>query len=280
MENIADRVKLNNGVTMPKLGFGLFKVPPGQTEESIAYAIEAGYRSLDTAAFYENEAETGRAVKKSGIPRSEFFITTKLWNGDHGYDKAMRAFDKSIQLLDMDYVDLYLIHWPGQNDKRRHETWRALEKIYADGRAKAIGVSNFNIPHLDKLIDVSDTMPAVNQVELHPWYSHRPLREYCAEKDIVVEAWGPILRGRLDQEPGILPVAEKHGRTPAQVVLRWHWQNGVVAIPKSVHRERIFENADIFNFALDEEDMAAIDALNRDVRTASDPDVMTMGFTD
>lgn len=280
MDSIKDCVKLNNGIMMPKLGFGLFRVAPGETEASVAMAIEAGYRSLDTAAYYENEAETGRAVKKSGIPRQEFFITTKLWNIDQGYDKGMRAFEKSLKALDMDYVDLYLIHWPGQNDKRRHETWRALEEIYKSGRAKAIGVSNFNISHLDKLIDVSDTMPAVNQVELHPWYSHLPLREYCAEKDIVVEAWGPIFHGHLNEEPGILPVAKKHGKTAAQVVLRWHWQNGVVAIPKSVHRERIFENASIFDFELDEVDMIAIDALNRDKRFGPDPDNMNIAFVE
>jgi methylglyoxal/glyoxal reductase len=280
MESIKDCVQLNNGLMMPRLGFGLFRVDPGETEAALAIAIEAGYRSLDTAAFYENEAETGRAVKKSGIPREEFFITTKLWNSEQGYDKTMRAFDVSMKKLDMDYVDLYLIHWPGLNDKRRHETWKAFTEIYKSGRAKSIGVSNFNIHHIDKLIDVSDIMPVVNQVELHPWYSHQPLREYCADKDIVVEAWGPLFHAHLSEEPRVLPIAKKHGKTAAQVVLRWHWQNGVVAIPKSVHRERIYENAAIFDFALDDADMAAIDDLNKDKRFGPDPDSMTFGFAD
>ena len=278
MESIKDSVRLNNGILMPKLGFGLFKVEPNETKMAISIAIEAGYRSFDTAAAYENEAETGRAVKRSGIPRKEYFITTKLFNADHGYDKAMKAFDKSLRLLDMEYVDLYLIHWPGPDEKKRLKTWNALVDIYRSGSAKAIGVSNFSINHLANLIETSGMKPAVNQVELHPWLSQKPLLEYCKAQNIVVEAWAPLMQGRLLEEPGIDAIANKHGKTHAQVVLKWHWQNNVIAIPKSVHRERIYENKDIFDFTLDEGDIAMIDALNRNLRIGPDPDTFVWGF--
>jgi methylglyoxal/glyoxal reductase len=278
MESILDCVTLNNGVMMPRLGFGVFRVPPTETYNAVKAALEVGYRSLDTAKLYGNEEEVWQAFCDSGLKRQDVFITTKLWNSDQGYDNALKAFDLSLKRLGGDYIDLFLIHWPGQNEKRRHEAWDALVKIYHDAKARAIGVSNFTITNLEHLLDHSDVTPAVNQVELHPWLSQKPLIEYCAEREIAVEAWGPLLRGRLAEEPAIAPIAKKYGKTEAQTVLRWHLQNGIIAIPKSVHRERMQENADIFDFTLSPQDMAAIDALNRDIYTGPNPDNMTMDF--
>ncbi len=264
---------LNNGVAIPQLGFGVFLVPPGETATAVATALSTGYRHIDTARLYDNEREVGGAIGKSGVPRDEIFVTTKLWNSDQGYDAALAAFDQSLERLGFDYVDLYLIHWPLPKADRYVETWRALEKIAAEGRARAIGVSNFQIGHLRRLIDETGTVPAVNQVELHPHLTQAPLRAFHAERGIVTEAWSPLARGGdVLTDPRIAAIAHRHGKTPAQVILRWHLQVGTVAIPKSVTPSRIAENLDVFGFTLTHDEIAAIEALNTDTRIGPDPD--------
>ena len=266
---------LNNGVTMPQLGFGVWQVPDGEAEKAVATALEAGYRSVDTAALYANEEGTGRALAASGLPREELFVTTKLWNDDHGYEPALRAFDRSLAKLGLDYVDLYLVHWPQPRRDEYRETWRALERIAAEGRARAIGVSNFQPAHLRRLIAGSGTVPAVNQVELHPQLAQGELRAVHAELGIATEAWSPLGQGKgLLDEPVVGKVAARHGRTAAQVVLRWHLQRGTVVIPKSVTPSRIRENIDVFDFALADEDMAELAVLDRGVRIGPDPDTL------
>ncbi|MFD4628805.1 aldo/keto reductase [Streptomyces sp. NPDC058284] len=257
---------------MPQLGFGVWQVPDDEATKAVALALEAGYRSIDTAAVYGNEEGTGRAIAASGVPREELFVTTKLWNGDHGHDAALRAFDASLAKLGLDYVDLYLIHWPLPSKDSYVDTYKALEKILADGRAKSIGVSNFLPEHLRRLLDETSVIPAVNQIELHPQLQQRTLREFHAEQGIATEAWSPLGSGKgLLEVPAIIAISRKHGRSPAQIVLRWHVQLGNVAIPKSVTPSRIKENIDVFDFELDPEDMAAISALNEDRRTGPDP---------
>ncbi|MGW9672299.1 aldo/keto reductase [Streptomyces koyangensis] len=263
---------LNNGVQMPQLGFGVWQVPDDEAFTAVGAALDAGYRSIDTAAAYGNEEGTGKAITRSGIPREELFVTTKLWNSDHGYDAALRAFDSSLEKLGLDHVDLYLIHWPLPAKDTAVDTYKALEKIYSEGRARAIGVSNFLPEHLELLIDATSVIPAVNQIELHPHLQQRAAREYHAEQGITTEAWSPLGQGKgLLEVPAVVAIARKHNVTPAQVVLRWHVQLGNVAIPKSVTPSRIVENIDIFSFELDEEDMAAIRALNEDRRLGPDP---------
>ncbi|MFJ6998634.1 aldo/keto reductase [Streptomyces albidoflavus] len=263
---------LNNGVQMPQLGFGVWQVPDDEAFTAVGAALDAGYRSIDTAAAYGNEEGTGKAIARSGIPREELFVTTKLWNSDHGYDAALRAFDSSLEKLGLDHVDLYLIHWPQPAKDTAVDTYKALEKIYSEGRARAIGVSNFLPEHLERLIDATSVIPAVNQIELHPHLQQRAAREYHDEQGITTEAWSPLGQGKgLLEVPAIVAIARKHNVTPAQVVLRWHVQLGNVAIPKSVTPSRIVENIDIFSFELDEEDMAAIRALNEDRRLGPDP---------
>ncbi|MET7507792.1 aldo/keto reductase [Streptomyces albidoflavus] len=263
---------LNNGVQMPQLGFGVWQVPDDEAFTAVGAALDAGYRSIDTAAAYGNEEGTGKAIARSGIPREELFVTTKLWNSDHGYDAALRAFDSSLEKLGLDHVDLYLIHWPLPAKDTAVDTYKALEKIYSEGRARAIGVSNFLPEHLERLIDATSIIPAVNQIELHPHLQQRAAREYHDEQGITTEAWSPLGQGKgLLEVPAIVAIAQKHNVTPAQVVLRWHVQLGNVAIPKSVTPSRIVENIDIFSFELDEEDMAAIRALNEDRRLGPDP---------
>ncbi|MDX3099027.1 aldo/keto reductase [Streptomyces sp. ME19-03-3] len=271
MSKVPD-ITLNNGAAMPQLGFGVWQVPDDEATAAVATALEAGYRSIDTAALYQNESGTGRAIAASGIPREELFVTTKLWNTDQGHDNALRAFDTSLRKLDLDYVDLYLIHWPTPARGLYLETWRALEKIQADGRARAIGVSNFPVAQLQHLRDEGGVVPAVNQVELHPHLPQGELRAFHAGHGIATEAWSPLGQGRgLLDEPALAAVAGKHGRTPAQVVLRWHLQLGNVVIPKSVTPARIRENIDVFGFELDGEDLAAIDALDNGGRLGPDP---------
>ncbi|ALM37325.1 aldo/keto reductase [Streptomyces albidoflavus] len=263
---------LNNGVQMPQLGFGVWQVPDDEAFTAVGAALDAGYRSIDTAAAYGNEEGTGKAIARSGIPREELFVTTKLWNSDHGYDAALRAFDSSLEKLGLDHVDLYLIHWPLPAKDTAVDTYKALEKIYSEGRARAIGTSNFLPEHLERLIDATSVIPAVNQIELHPHLQQRAAREYHDEQGITTEAWSPLGQGKgLLEVPAIVAIARKHNVTPAQVVLRWHVQLGNVAIPKSVTPSRIVENIDIFSFELDEEDMAAIRALNEDRRLGPDP---------
>jgi diketogulonate reductase-like aldo/keto reductase len=265
-------ITLNNGVEMPQLGFGVWQVPNDEAEQAVTTALEAGYRSIDTAAAYGNEEGTGKALAKSGVARQDLFITTKLWNTDQGYDSTLRAFDESLDRLGLEYVDLYLIHWPLPARGTFVDTYKAFETIYADGRAKAIGVCNFLPEHLETLFEATNVIPAVNQIELHPFLQQLADRDYNAERGIAIEAWSPLGRGQgLLEVPAITAIAQKHGRTPAQVVLRWHLQLGNVVIPKSVTPSRIKENIDVFDFSLDADDIAAISALNEDRRLGPDP---------
>jgi methylglyoxal/glyoxal reductase len=270
IQHITDCTVLNNGVRMPWLGLGVFQVQDGdEVIRSVRQAIEIGYRSIDTAAGYRNEAGVGEAIKQSGIAREELFITTKLANSDQGYESTLRAFEESRRKLDLDYVDLYLIHWPGKD--KFQDTWKAFEKLHKEGYIRAIGVSNFKIHHLETLKQGSDIIPAVNQVEFHPLLNQQELLQYCRKEGIQLEAWSPIMKGNLDL-PQLTALAQKYGKTPAQIVLRWDLQHGVVTIPKSVRAERIRENAAIFDFTLSDEDMRAIDQMNQDHRFGPDPD--------
>ncbi len=269
--NLQSRVKLNNGVEIPWVGLGVFQSEPGTTtQQAVEWALELGYRHIDTAALYGNEESVGLGLKASGIPRDEVFVTTKVWNTDQGYDKALAAFDASMKKLQLDIVDLYLIHWPMNGT--RLETWKALEKLYQDGRVRAIGVSNFLVHHLEELADNSGIVPAVNQVEFHPFLLQKDLLDYDHEHGIRHEAWSPLTRAKLWDDPVIDEIASKHGRSRAQVLLRWDLQHGVVTIPKSVHRERIEENAKLFDFELDDGDMKKLDGLDRGERIGPDPD--------
>lgn len=266
-------LKMNNGVTIPQLGFGVFQVPADLTRASVLGALEAGYRHIDTAKLYANEVEVAQAIAESGVPRDEVFVTTKLWNDDQGYDEALRAFDASMGRLGFDVLDLYLIHWPAPKADRYLDTWRAFEQLYAEGRVRAIGVSNFTVHHLRRLVDNADVAPALNQVELHPYLQQGDLRAFHDELGILTEAWSPIARGGdLLVDPEIVRIAEKHHRTTAQVVLRWHLEIGNVVIPRSVNQNRIRENFDLFDFALDDEDLAAIAGVERGERIGPDPD--------
>lgn len=271
MKSIKDTITLHNGVKMPYLGFGVYKVEEGhQVEETVKTALELGYRSIDTAAFYQNEEGVGKAILDSGINREDLFITTKVWNNDQGYEETLRAFNESMNKLQLDYLDLYLVHWPVKG--KYLDTWRAMEKLYNEGKVRAIGVSNFQIHHLEDLFKHSTVKPTVNQVELHPRLSQEELRAYCQEKDIAVEAWSPIGRGRLLAEPILKTIGEKYKKSAAQVILRWHLQNGVIIIPKSVTPARIKENMELFDFALNHEDMEQINSLNKNERFGPDPD--------
>ncbi|WP_405667604.1 aldo/keto reductase [Streptomyces sp. NBC_01166] len=267
-------VPLNNGVPIPQLGFGVFQVPDDETTAAVTAALEAGYRSIDTAAVYGNEAGVGRALAESGLAREELFVTTKLWNADQGYDAALAAFDTSLAKLGLDHVDLYLIHWPTPARGLYVETWRALEKLLADGRIRAAGVSNFQPAHLRHLREESSLVPAVNQIELHPGLQQSELRAVHAEYGIATEAWSPLAQGALLKDEAIVSLAERHGKTPAQVVLRWHLQLGNVVIPKSVTPARIQQNIDVFDFELSAADMDAIAGLDRGLRTGPDPDTL------
>ncbi|GAA3210627.1 aldo/keto reductase [Streptomyces sp. XM83C] len=277
MSSKVPAITLNNGVEMPQLGFGVWQVPDDEAERAVATALQAGYRSIDTAAIYGNEEGTGRAIAASGLPREDIFVTTKLWNSDQGYDSTLRAFDTSLAKLGLEYVDLYLIHWPRPDRDRYVDTYRAFEKLHADGRIRAIGVSNFLPEHLDRLLAETSVVPAVNQIELHPYLQQQASRDYHAEKGIATEAWSPLGSGKgLLEVPAIVAIARKHDRSPAQVVLRWHLQTGNIVIPKSVTPSRIQENIDVFDFSLDEEDLAAISALNEDRRLGPDPAKFTV----
>jgi diketogulonate reductase-like aldo/keto reductase len=264
---------LNNGVEIPQLGFGVFQVPPEETKQAVLTAFEAGYRHIDTAALYRNETEVGEAVRDSGLERDAIFVTTKLANPDQGHDSTVRAFDASMERLGLDVLDLYLIHWPLPSKDLYVDTWAAMEKLYGDGRIRAIGVSNFQPDHLRRLCDRSEVVPVINQVELHPYLQQADVRRTDEELGILTEAWSPIAQaGDLLQDDVVIGLADKHGRTSVQIVLRWHIQLGNVAIPKSVTPSRIEENADIFGFELDGDDMAAIEKMDRGGRTGPDPD--------
>jgi diketogulonate reductase-like aldo/keto reductase len=258
---ITSTLKLNNGVEMPIFGLGTFLSERGETtRKSVLHALEAGYRHIDTAAVYGNEADVGAGVRESGIPRAEIFITTKVWNDDQGYDSTLRAFDASLERLKMDYFDLYLIHWPVTG--KRAETWRALIHLYEQKRCRAIGVSNFTIRHLKELSDSSPFVPLVNQFELHPFNTRKELVAYCQEMGIAVTSYSPLARGRKLADPALAAIAARYHKTPAQLAIRWVLQQGIIVIPKSVHRERILENAQVFDFEITPEDMAALDGLN------------------
>jgi 2,5-diketo-D-gluconate reductase A len=264
-------ITLNNNVQIPQLGFGVFQVPAEDAERVVSTALETGYRSIDTAAAYHNEEGVGRAIASSGLARDAVFVTTKLWNSDHGYDQALRAFDASAGRLGLDTVDLYLIHWPVPTADRYVETWKALEKLAADGRVRAIGVSNFTVEHLRRLFAETGTVPAVNQVELHPHFQQTDLRAEHAEHGIATEAWSPLGQGAALSDATITRLAKQHGVTPAQVVLRWHLQVGNIVIPKSVTPVRIQENFDVFTFDLSAEDLSAIADLETGRRIGPDP---------
>lgn len=266
-------VSLNNGVEIPQLGLGVFQIPPAETAAAVRAALGLGYRHIDTAQMYRNEDGVGQALAEPGAPsRAEVFITTKLDNARHGYDEAVRALEESLLRLGTDYVDLYLIHWPQPRRNQYVETWKGFEKVLADDRARAIGVSNFTIEHLERLAAESGVVPAVNQIELHPWLNQRELREYHREHGIVTQAYSPIAQGgELLRDPVITNLARTYDRTPAQIVLRWHIQLGNVVFPKTSRPERMRENIDIFDFVLTDDDMAMIEALDRGLRLNPDP---------
>jgi methylglyoxal/glyoxal reductase len=269
--DLTSTVKLNNGIEIPWVGLGVFKSPPGkETEHAVRWALEIGYRHVDTAAYYQNEADVGRALKDSGVPRESVFITTKVWNQDQGFQSTLKAFDRSRKNLGIDVVDLYLVHWPVEG--KYLETWKALEKLYAEGRTRAIGVSNFLGHHLESVMKSSSVVPAVNQVEFHPLLVQKELLAFDERAGIRHEAWSPLTRGRSLDNPVIGEIAAKHGKTPAQVILRWDLQLGVVTIPKSVHRERILENSQIFDFQLEPADVGRITGLDADGRIGPHPD--------
>ena len=266
-------IRLNNGVDIPQLGFGVYQVPPEDTADAVSTALEIGYRHIDTAEMYGNEKGVGEAVARSGIDRGEVFVTSKLNNGFHRRDDALRAFDQSLGDLGLDYLDLFLIHWPLPGiDVDYIETWKALEEIYASGRARSIGVSNFQAHHLRRLFSETEVRPAVNQIEVHPYLTQDELRAFDADHEIVTEAWSPIAQGKVLDDPVIVQVAERHGKTPAQVTLRWHVQRGDIVFPKSVTRSRIEENLDVFDFELSAQDMVELTGLDRKERTGPDPD--------
>ena len=269
-------ITLNNGVTIPQLGFGVFQIEPEETRQAVLDALDVGYRHIDTAEMYGNEKEVGQGVRDSGLERSDVFVTSKLNNSFHDPDAAMKAFEGTLAALDLDYLDLFLIHWPLPTVTDFVPTWRAMEKMLATGRVKAIGVSNFQQTHLQRLFDETGTVPAINQVEVHPYLTQDPLRAFGSEHGIATEAWSPIAQGGVLDDEVITGIADAVGRTPAQVTLRWHVQRGDIVFPKSTHRERMEENFALFDFELDGDQMARITALNKDERTGPDPDTFDM----
>ncbi|WP_028538940.1 MULTISPECIES: aldo/keto reductase [Paenibacillus] len=273
--HLQDCVTLNNGVQMPWLGLGVFKAKEGEeVVQAVKAAIRAGYRSIDTASAYRNEEGVGQGVREAlqenGLQRKDVFITSKVWNSDQGFETTLKSFDDSLKRLGLDYLDLFLVHWPVKGKYK--ETYRALEKVYAEGKVRAIGVSNFQIHHLEDLLSEAKVVPAVNQVEFHPYLTQKELLRYCTEKGIQLEAWSPLGQGHLLEHELLKGIASKYGKTVAQIILRWDVQLGVVTIPKSIREARIIENADIFDFELSAEEMQAIDGLNRNQRFGSDPD--------
>lgn len=267
---LSDSTVLHNGVKMPWLGLGVWKTKEGEeVVQAVKSAIQAGYRSIDTAAAYGNEEGVGVAIKECGVSRDELFITTKVWNADQGYDSTLKAFEVSRKKLNLDVIDLYLVHWPVKGKYK--DTWRALEKLYKDGAVRAIGVSNFQVHHLKDVLNDAEIIPMVNQVEFHPLLSQQELRTFCNSKQIQLEAWSPLMQGNLGN-PLIGELAQKYGKSEAQIILRWDIQNGVVTIPKSINDKRIRENSEIFDFSLSEDDVAKINSLNKNQRFGPDPD--------
>ncbi|MGO5014718.1 aldo/keto reductase [Niallia sp. Sow4_A1] len=273
ISNLRSTTTLQNGVEMPWLGLGVFLVKDGEeVVNSVKAALEVGYRSVDTAAAYKNEESVGKAIAESNVPREELFITTKVWNADQGYEATLAVFDVSMKKLGLEYLDLYLIHWPLPSQGKFIDTWKALEKLYKDGRVRAIGVSNFKVHHLEEIIANSEIVPMVNQVEYHPRFNQRELHDFCKKHGIQLEAWSPLMQGGLLEEPILVELAKKYNKSPAQIIIRWDIQTGVVTIPKSVKPHRIAENKDVFDFELSEEDMDKISALNQDQRMFADTD--------
>ena len=263
---------MSDGAMIPQLGLGVYKVADAEAETLVTGAIEAGYRHIDTAKLYLNERGVGDGMRASGVPRAELFVTTKLWNDDHGYEQTLAAFEESRARLALDYVDLYLIHWPAPKQDKYVQSWRAMQKLQADGVVRSIGVSNFHIHHLQRLVDETGVVPVLNQVELHPWLPQRQVRAFDDDHGILTESWSPLARGRVIGDPVLDALAGKHGVSPAQIVIRWHVQQGIVVIPKSVSIARIRQNADVFGFELDDSDMAAIAGIETGERTGMDPD--------
>jgi len=265
-------LKMNDGKEIPQLGFGTFKTTTDEAYNSVLKALESGYRHIDTAAIYGNEEGVGNAIADSDVAREDIFLVSKVWNDRHGYDEAIEAFEETLKRLKTDYLDLYLIHWPKEKNL---ETWKALESLKAAGKIKSIGVSNFKIHHLEEIIENSDTVPAVNQVELHPQFQQEKLREYCEENGILIESWGPLMQGQIFDKETVIETAQKYSKTVAQVTIRWHLQKGFIVIPKSSNPERIRSNIDVFDFTLTDDDIRKIDTLNLQTRIGPDPDLIT-----
>jgi diketogulonate reductase-like aldo/keto reductase len=266
------KIELNNHIEIPQIGLGVFRTPSGEvTENAVKWALEAGYRHIDTTWIYGNEESVGKAIKASGIPREEIFLTTKLWNEDIRQRKTREAFETSLKLLQTDYIDLYLIHWPAEGYV---EAWHEMEKLYKEGRIRAIGVSNFHAHHLETLAESSEIIPAVDQIESNPYFNNQALIDYCHSKEIQVEVWSPLggTGGTILSDPVLQAIGKKYGKSPAQVVIRWHIQRNTIVLPKSVHQDRIIANLNVFDFTLSEDDMKQIDALHRNTRTGSDPE--------
>lgn len=268
--NIASTVTLSNGVKIPQFGLGVYKVEESEAKDTVLSALDLGYRHIDTASFYGNERQVGDALQETDIPREDIFVTTKVWNDEQGYEETLKAFDRSVEKLQTDYVDLYLIHWPVPG--KFQDTWRALEHLYEQGRVRAIGVCNFQEHHLEKLLDTAEVMPVVDQVEFHPRLYQKGLLDFCRDKEMRLEAWAPLGRAQYFDAPVLQSLAEKHQKTPAQIILRWELQHGIITIPKSTKRERQKENADVFDFELSPEDMNEVDEMNRDERLSKHPD--------
>lgn len=274
ISDIKGRVTLNNGVEMPYLGLGVFRSNEGnEVENAVTWALEAGYRHIDTAAIYGNEKGVGNTIRQSGIPREEIFVTTKVWNDDQRSGGILKAFNDSLRKLQTEYVDLYLVHWPVKGKYKA--TWKMMEEIYATGKAKAIGVSNFLQHHLEDLLDDVEIVPAVNQIECHPYLVQQNLQDYCRKKGIRYEAWSPIMKGEVNKIQLLVDLAKKYGKKPVQITLRWELQKGIVTIPKSVQKERIIDNGNLFDFELTENEIAMIDALDKDEHTGAHPDSFT-----